>query len=41
MVLVVAISFDQLIAKWGQVKERSIRLESTEWMDEIKIERNL
>ena len=41
MVLVVAISFYQLIAKWGHVKERLIHLETTEWMDEIQIEQNL
>ena len=37
----VQIPFDQLIAKWGLVKERLIRLEITEWMNEMEIEQNL
>ena len=37
----VQIPFDQLIAKWGLVKESLIRLEITEWMDEMEIEQNL
>ena len=37
----VQIPVDQLIAKWGLVKERLIHLEITEWMDEMEIEQNL